>query len=198
MLSLWKHGEQVLSDHLDWNGYEITAHAMVNRDGSLWALWVYGNSGECGMEHFTLTLKPGGYAPSCIVYPESEVNNLWGVEVSASGHDSSTVSTRRISFMKDNIGYSFEIVGEANEKLYERVSRLARWIIVEGLNLSAFGIYDEPVMEGDTPVSIPNANGDGYSTPAYDPNAQQPVPTPTTAPKAQSSAAPTMTPRVIN
>ena len=186
MLSLWKYGEQVLTNHLDWGGYEITAHAMVHEeDDSLWCLWVYGNAGDTGLEHFELAVMPGGYPPSCIVYPESEINDLWGTEVSATGHDGDRASTRRISFMKDDIGYSFEIVGEANEKLYERVSRLARWIIIEGLDLSAFGMIEDEVLVGDTPVSTPNANGDGCSTPAYDP-------------ASQSSTAPSMPPKEIN
>ena len=182
MLALWKHGEQVLTNHLDWGGYEVAAHAMVHEeDNSLWCLWVHGTASDT--EHFTLTVMPGAQPPSCIIYPESEVNNLWDVEVSASGMDGKFGSTRRISFMKDDIGYSFEIVGEANEKLYERVSRLARWIIIEGLDLSAFGMVEDEILVGDAPVSIPNANGDGYSTPAYDPAAKSSI-SPSMPPKA--------------
>ena len=185
MLALWKHGEQVLTNHLDWGGYEITAHAMVHEeDDSLWCLWVHGNAGDTGLEHFELAVMPGGtYPPTCYLYPESKTNEIWDVEVSASGYDSDLASTRRISFMKDDIGYSFEIVGEANEKLYERVSRLARWIIIEGLDLSAFGMVEDEILVGDAPVSIPNANGDGYSTPAYDPAAKSSI-SPSMPPKA--------------
>jgi len=181
ILRLWKYGEQVLSAHLDWEGYEITAHAMVNRDGSLWCLWLYGTASDT--EHFTLTVMPGGMPPTCIFYPESISNDLWGVEVFADGHDGETDISRRIRFMKDDIGYSFEIVGEANGKLYERVSRLARWIIIEGLDLSAFGIGEEESVSGA--VSTVNPSGDGASTPAYDPSASRApaaFPTPTPAP----------------
>jgi len=74
-------------------------------------------------------------------------------------------------------------VGEANGKLYERVSRLARWIIIEGLDLSAFGIGEEESVSGA--VSTVNPSGDGASTPAYDPSASRApaaFPTPTPAP----------------
>lgn len=162
-------GEASLITHLNWNDYTLYAHAMVNRDGSLWLLCVTGIKSET--ERFTLEVMPGALPPSCLVYGEAVTNNIWEREVTAVSHEGTHGSTRLVSFMDRDYGYRFEITnGDA-----ELVSRLVRWVI------AGDGLTFEKEKSA--------VNSEEMNTLPYDPNAavsQGPVgPVPTPAPTVE-------------
>ena len=161
-------GETNLTAHLRWNDYTLYAHAMLHRDGTLWMLCVTG-IGEDG-ERFELEVMPDALPPTCIVYPESVTSNIWEREVSAVSYDGANASTRIVSFMDRDYGYRFTITGADTEGLGERVSRLVRWIIVDGLRFAPAGA--DPIE--------PTLPGEEMTTELYDP--AEPVPTPDPAP----------------
>lgn len=172
-------GSNNLISHLDWNDYTIYAHAMLNRDGSLWMLCVTGIKGDTGLEHFSLEVMPGDFMPAdCTFYPNSVLNNIWERDVMASSYDGEFASSRRVSFEDRGYSYRFSIVGADVEAITERVSRLVRWVIAgDGLRFAPASA--EP---------IPPAGGEQTTLP-YDPNAAVsqgpdvgPIPTPTPTP----------------
>lgn len=166
-------GETNLVSHLNWVGYEVSAYAMVNRDGSLWLLGICGSKGDTGLEHFSLEVSPGQLPPSCLYYAHSELNNIWGREVYAERYDSDIGSSRRVSFMDRGYGYRFEITGTDKEAITELVSRLVRFVIAgDGLTFEA----EEPAVNAEEmntmpydPAPTPTPTEE-ISTPAYDPN----------------------------
>lgn len=122
-------GETNLVSHLNWGDYEVGAYAMVNRDGSLWMLCVYGSKGDTGLEHFSLEVSPGQLPPTCTIYAQSELNNIWERDVKAERYDGAIASSRRVSFVDRDYGYRFEITGLKGGEIEELVSRLVRWVI---------------------------------------------------------------------
>lgn len=165
-------GAHNLAAHLNWSDYTIYAHAMLNRDGSLWMLCISGSKGDTGLEHFMLEVSPDQLPPSCLYYAESRLNDIWGREVRAESYDSLEGSSRRVSFMDEGYGYRFEITGFKAGEITELVSRLVRWIIVgDGLLLN---------QNQDVPADVPAANEEATTMP-YDPSAI-PTPVPTVEP----------------
>ena len=124
-------GEDTLTQHLNWGGYELYAFAMLNRDGSLWQLYIGGSKGDSGYEHFELQIRPGALPVSCLVYMDGgEVNEIWGTEVTAEAHDGEKASSRRLSFLHEDYGYRFEIVGTDAGEVEDIASRTARFFIL--------------------------------------------------------------------
>lgn len=159
-------GADNLADHLDWGGYDLSAHAMVWPDGSLWLLCIYGSAGDTGLEHFTLEVMPGALPPSCYVYSSGEVNQIWGQELTAERHDGEIASSRRVSFLRGGYGYRFDITGADTQAIEALTARLVRWVVAgDGLLLNQNA--DAPA---DTPAAEP---ADGASTGAYDPSADK-------------------------
>lgn len=167
-------GETNIASHLNWNGYTLYAHAMVWPDDSLWLLCVSGIKGDTGYEHFTLEVAPDMLPPSCLVYEEAVVNNIWEREVRGESYDGDHASTRRVSFMDRGYGYRFEITGTDKEVITELVSRAVRWIIAGG-GLTFEKPSDTAInSEANTLPYDPSASPtptEEISTPAYDPNA---------------------------
>ena len=162
-------GETNLAAHLDWDSYDVGAYAMVNRDGSLWLLCVYGSRGDTGLEHFLLEAAPGQLPVDCAFYPNSEVNNIWERDVWAASCDTDIASARQVSFVDGEFHYRFEITGKNTDEIEELTSRLVRFIVAgDGL---AFEKREE----------TPSINNGEMSTPSYDPNVQ-PAPTVTPTP----------------
>ncbi len=159
-------GEYNLISHLNWSDYTLYAHAMVWPDDSLWMLCVSGIKGDSGYEHFTLEVAPNMLPPTCLVYEESVINNIWEREVRADRYDGEHASTFRVSFMDRGYGYRFVISGNPNNSVIaERVSRLVRWIIAgDGLTFEK----EEPAVNSEEMTTMP-----------YDPSAE---PTPTMEP----------------
>ena len=125
-------GETNLTEHLDWEDYEISAYAIVSPDDSLWMLCVTGTKGDTGLEHFSLEVSPDRLPPTCTLYTSSELNNIWERDVYAERYDSAIASSRRVSFMDRTYGYRFEIVGLKGGEIEELASRLVRFIIAGG------------------------------------------------------------------
>ena len=163
-------GETNLVSHLNWGDYEVGAYAVVNRDGSLWMLCVYGSKGDTGLEHFSLEVSPGQLPPTCTLYAQSELNNIWERDVYAERYDSVIGSSRRVSFVDREYGYRFEITGIKGGEIEELASRLVRFIIAGG------GLRFAP----DSAEPVPPVGAGEMNTPAYEP--PDPVSTPTMEP----------------
>jgi len=123
-------GESNLTHHLNWGDYELYAFALLNRDGSLWQLYLGGSKGDTGLEHFSLEIRPGAIPPSCEVYMESVTNEVWGTEVTADGYDGGIASSRRLSFLHGDYGYRFEVTGTDVEAIEEMASRAVRFFML--------------------------------------------------------------------
>lgn len=163
-------GETNLVSHLDWGDYEISAYAIVFPDDSLWMLCVNGTKGDTGLEHFSLEVSPGRLPPTCTLYAQSELNNIWERDVYAERYDGDIASSRRVSFMDRTYGYRFEITGLKAGEIEELTSRLVRFIIAGG------GLRFAP----DSAEPVPPVGAGEMNTPAYEP--PDPVSTPTMEP----------------
>ena len=162
-------GETNLTQHLNWGGYELYAFAMLNRDGSLWQLYIGGSKGDSGYEHFELQIRPGALPVSCLVYMDGgEVNEIWGTEVTAEAHDGTNASSRRLSFLHGDYGYRFEITGTDIEAVEEIAARTVRFFVLD----CAPYFVSEDSSEGYTGGNIGEE-----STLPYDPSAGQPMET---------------------
>lgn len=163
-------GEDALTTHLDWGGYELTGWAAWCEDGSFWGAYVQGHGGE--LDHFELAVTAGQMPPTCIAYPGSVEQEINGVTVTADKHDGAYGCSRRVSFMKDEYGCRFDLTGTDRERAEERVSRLVRQIIDGGVGadrLSSDGAVLAHPWEADpnTGVGEPNWNdsGEGWTCP---------------------------------
>lgn len=154
-------GADHLRDHLDWEKYKLSAHAMLWPDDSLYLLCISGSAGDTGMEHFTLEIMPGEIPPTCCLFGDGELNHIWGQEITAESYDGRIGSTRRVSFLRGGYGYRFEITGTDAEEIEVLASRLVRWIVAgDGLLLNQ-GL--------DVPADVPaSAVSDMPETPAED------------------------------
>ena len=133
-------GVDAVNTHLDWGEYQLTGWAAWNEDGSFWGSYVYGYQGP--LDHFEFAVTAEQLPPTCIAYPESVTQEIRGLTVTADGHDSVATpsggvdaSTRRVSFMKDDYGYRFDITGTSHALTEERVSRLVCHVADRGLGL---------------------------------------------------------------
>lgn len=152
-------GGDAVSTHLDWSGYELTGWAAWYEDGSFWGAYLHGYAGP--LDHFEFAVTAGQLPPTCIVFPDSVEQEIWGVTVTADKYDGQNGCDRRVSFMKDGFGYRFDLTStdgaEAAEKL---VSRAVRRMTVDG------GIASDAV----TPDGLAPANPDpAASRPAENP-----------------------------
>lgn len=151
-------GEDVLSTHLDWDGYELSGWAAWLENGDFWGFYIDGYAGE--LDHFTFAVTAGQLPPTCFEFPDVEEQNIHGLMVSAIGYDS-TASTRQVSFMKDDCGFRFDLTGTDRELAEERVSRLVRWVAddsgewtkeAQALTVIGNGTYTCEVCGRDYPV----------------------------------------------
>ncbi len=179
-------GEDVLADHLAWDGYQLSGWAAWYGDGSFWGAYINGVLGYAGgaADQFEFAVTAGQLPPTCIAYPGSAEQNISGVIVTADKRDWEThifdwptyIHQRRVSFLTDGYGYRFEMSSGDPDLAEELVSRLVRQVIDSGVapdRLSSEGAVLAHPWEGDpnTGVGEPNWN-DGVpdqDTPAYDP-----------------------------
>ena len=125
-------GAENLSALLAWGDYELTGWAAWYEDGSFWGLFVNGYMGP--MDHFELALTAGNtYPPSCIGYLGGVEQDIWGLSVTAYGHNGEHGCDRRVEFLNDGFGIRFDITGSDVEQTSLIVSRLVRWVAAEGL-----------------------------------------------------------------
>ncbi len=148
-------GEEVMSAHLNWDKYELTGWAAWYENGSFWGACVMGDAGA--QEHFEFAITTGQFPLTCITYSSSVEQDIGGVTVTASGHDSAAneqggvdISSRQVSFMKDGIGYRLDLTGISRTLTEERVSRFVRWTVMDGLiDLSALTTVKPEGTNGD-------------------------------------------------
>ena len=151
-------GEDALSTHLDWDGYELSGWAAWYENGDFWGAYVIGHQGP--LDHFEFAVTADRLPPTCIVYPHSVEQNICGVMVTADGHDSVATpsggvdaSTRRVSFMRDGYGFRFDLTSTSRALAEERVSRLVRLVADDGTR------YLEWITDTMEPVMTANADG---------------------------------------
>lgn len=163
-------GEDALTTHLDWGGYELTGWAAWYEDGSFWGAYVQGHGGE--LDHFELAVTAGQMPPTCIAYPGSVEQEINGVSITADKHDGAYGCSRRVSFMKDEYGCRFDLTGTDRERAEERVSRLVRQIIdggVEADRLSSDGAVLAHPWEAEPNTGVGESNwndsGEGWTCP---------------------------------
>ena len=152
-------GEDVISDHLDWDEYDLTGWAAWYEDGSFWGAYIDGLLGYYGgpANQFQFAVTAGQLPPTCFGYPDSVTQEIRGLTVTADKADREEhifkwptyVHERRVSFMKGEYGYRFEMsCGGSGETAEELASRLVRQIAARGLELSA--------IEGTIPEFVPD------------------------------------------
>ena len=151
-------GEDALSTHLDWDGYELSGWAAWYENGDFWGAYVMGHQGP--LDHFEFAVTADQLPPTCIAYPHSVEQNICGVMVTADGHDSVATpsggvdaSTRRVSFMREGYGFRFDLTGTSRALAEERVSRLVRLVADDGTR----GL--EWATDSMGPVTVVNEDG---------------------------------------
>ena len=186
-------GEKTLSDHLAWGDYELSGWAAWYEDGSLWGVFLNGYKGE--QDRFEFAFVTGNrYPPTCIMYGDGVTNEIWDVSVTAWGYDGPNGYDRRVEFLHDGCGFRLDLSADHREQAELLISRLVRWIAVEGLEpnaltsdgavlahpweAGAYGSADEPIYEEDMPAEDSDsfdpdcpycADGTLHTHP-YDPN----------------------------
>ena len=175
-------GGKTLSDHLAWGDYKLSGWAAWYEDGSLWGVFLNGDKRE--QDRFELAFVTGDhYPPTCIMYGDGVTNEIWDVSVTAWGYDGPNGHDRRVEFLNDGCGFRFDLTAADREQAEMLVSRLVRWIAVEGLALDTLNSdgaalahpweadpnYDlgEPIYEED----MPDEDSVVMTTP-YDPSAR--------------------------
>ena len=176
--------ENALSDHLAWGDYELSGWAAWNGDGTLWGVFLNGYKGE--RDRFEFAFVTGDrYPPTCIAYGDGVTNEIWDVSVTAWGYDGPNGYDRRVEFMTAGCGFRFDLTAADQEQAGQLVSRLVRWVAVEGLELDALS-SDGAVLahpwEADPNYSVGEPrweDGTPQTTP-YNPNmmAEAKAPTP--------------------
>ena len=135
-------GEDAVSTHLDWDGYELSGWAAWYENGDFWGAYVMGHQGP--LDHFEFAVTADQLPPTCIAYPHSVEQNICGVMVTADGHDSVATPSGGVD------------ASTRRALAEERVSRLVRLVADDGTR------YLEWIT--DTMEPVMTANGDGTVT----------------------------------
>ncbi len=151
-------GEDALSTHLDWDGYELFGWAAWYENGDFWGAYVMGHQGP--LDYFEFAVTADQLPPTCIAYPRSVEQDICGITITADGHDSVATpsggvdaSTRRVSFMREGYGFRFDLTSTSRALAEERVSRLVRLVADDGTR------YLEWITDTMEPVMTANADG---------------------------------------
>ena len=170
-------GQSVLTDHLDWAGFTWSGMMIVNEDGSLWHMYLWGEREDMVI---SLDVLSGDELPAnCIVTEADTVTDVFGVQVKGykggiyglADEEGNTIlwlpESRTVEFVANGAGYRFQVYGREGqgEAVELLVSRFVRLAVTEGLNLSLS-------LEED-PASSALATGEQGNSPAYDPGAPQ-------------------------
>lgn len=126
-------GEDVLSTHLDWDGYELSGWAAWLENGDFWGFYIDGYAGE--LDHFEFAVTADQLPPTCIVHENSVTQEILGLTVTADKYDGEHGCDRRVSFMKGDYGYRFDLTSTDTEQAERLVSRLVRCVADERLAL---------------------------------------------------------------
>lgn len=126
-------GEDALSVHLGWGGWEITGWAAWTADGSFWGAFINGYKGP--LDHFEFAFTAGDVLPpTCIAYGEDGVvNQIWDVPVTAWGHNGKDGCGRRVELLHDGYGFRFDLTATDVGQAEDLMSRATRLIIVDGV-----------------------------------------------------------------
>lgn len=195
-------GADAVDLHLDWSAYELTGWGAWYEDGSFWGAYLMGSKGP--MDHFEFAVTAGQLPPTCIAFPDSVEQEIWGMTVTADKYDGEDGVSRRVSFMKDDYGYRFDLTATGNPEDAEKlVSRIVSWIAIrDGLDLAPFTGEETPEPDWDTEsqppsppsqdeassqgeasapsvppaASVPPVDGDEASSPAWYPEGVEVLP----------------------
>lgn len=126
-------GADAVSAHLDWDGYELFGWRYDRADGTPGLIMISGSKGE--RDHFEFSIMKGELPPTCIAYEGSVTQEVRGLTVTADKYDGEYGCERRVSFMKDNYGYRFDLTATDAERAELLVSRLVCRVADEGLAL---------------------------------------------------------------
>ena len=126
-------GEDALSVHLGWGGWEITGWAAWKADGAFWGAFINGYKGP--LDHFEFAFTAGDVLPpTCIAYGEDGVvNQIWDVPVTAWGHNGKDGCGRRVELLHDGYGFRFDLTATDVGQAEDLMSRATRLIIVDGV-----------------------------------------------------------------
>lgn len=154
-------GEDALSTHLGWGGWEITGWAAWTADGSFWGAFINGYKGP--LDHFEFAFTAGDVLPpTCIAYGEDGVvNQIWDVPVTAWGHDGKDGCGRRVELLHDGYGFRFDLTATDVGQAEDLMSRATRLIIVEGVaadSITADGAVLSHPWEADPNYSVGEPN----------------------------------------
>ena len=171
-------GQSALTDHLDWSGFTWSGMMIVNEDGSLWHMYLWGEREDMVI---SLDVLSGDELPAnCIVTEADTVTDVFGVQVKGykggiyglADEEGNTIlwlpESRTVEFVANGAGYRFQVYGREGqgEAVELLVSRFVRLAVTEGLNLDL-------TLEEEADSAAPAAEGDSGSTPAYDPSETQ-------------------------
>lgn len=126
-------GQDAVSTHLDWDAYELSGRIWERPDGSPLMVLLGGYQGP--LDHFEFSVMDGQLPPTCIVHENSVTQEVRGLTVTADKYDGEQGCDRRVSFMKDDYGYRFDLTGTDRELAEQRVSRLVRLVADDELAL---------------------------------------------------------------
>lgn len=126
-------GQNVVSTHLDWDAYELSGRIWEWPDGSPLMVLLGGYQGP--LDHFEFSVMDGKLPPTCIAYAGSVTQEVQGLIVTADKYDGEQGCDRRVSFMKGDIGYRFDLTSTDTEQAERLVSRLVRCVADERLAL---------------------------------------------------------------
>lgn len=139
-------GEDAVNTHLDWGMHILTGWGAWYEDGSFWGAYINGLIPNYGgpASQFEFAVTADQLPPTCIVFPGSETQEIRGLAVTADGADWEEdafsfpvfVHQRRVSFMKGDYGYRFEMSCGSGKTAEEMVSRLVCHIADRGLALT--------------------------------------------------------------
>lgn len=126
-------GQDVVSVHLDWDSYELSGRIWEQSDGSILMVLLGGYQGP--MDHFEFSVMDGQLPPTCIAHENSVTQEVQGLIVTADKYDGEHGCDRRVSFMKGDIGYRFDLTSTDAQQAERLVSRLVRCVADERLAL---------------------------------------------------------------
>lgn len=166
-------GQDAVNLHLDWSGYELSGWWAWYEDGSFWGAYLQGCKGP--MDHFEFAVTSGIMPPTDTAFGDSVEQEIWGLTVTANKYDGKDGCERRVSFMKDDYGYRFDLTATGNPEDAEKlVSRAVTYIAVgDGLDFSSISpnavITQVPEPDPTAILPLEDGDGDGASAPSVPP-----------------------------
>lgn len=163
-------GADAVDLHLDWSDYELSGWGAwcvdgdENGDGPFWGAYLQGYKGP--LDHFEFAVTAGQLPPTCVIFGGSVEQEVWGLTVTADKYDGKDGVSRRVSFMKDDYGYRFDLTATGEPETAEKlVSRAVTWIANgEGLNFSI------ALFHGVTFPASPDAQGTDWDSESQPPS----------------------------